>query len=82
VAVVDDNGKINGVPVFCSSYVSEGEVLFGAFKYSPVGLFGDLNIIVDPYTQARQNAVDFVLNADYAISVLREEAFAMLSKGE
>jgi hypothetical protein len=45
-----------------------------------VGLFGDLNIIVDPYTQARKNAIDFVLNADYAISVLREEAFAMLSK--
>lgn len=80
VAVVDENGKINGVPVFCSSYVNEGDVLFGSFKYAPVGLFGDLNIIVDPYTQARKNAIDFVLNADYAISVLREEAFAMLSK--
>jgi hypothetical protein len=80
VAVVDDNGKINGVPVFCSSYVKEGDVLFGSFKYAPVGLFGDLNIIVDPYSQSRKNVIDFVLNADYAISVLREEAFAMLSK--
>lgn len=79
-AIVDDNGKINGVPVFTSSYVSEGSVLFGAFKYAPQGLFGDINIVIDPYTQARNNAIDFVLNADYAITVLRQEAFAILTK--
>ena len=74
------NGKINGVPVFTSSYVAEGSVLFGSFKYAPQGLFGDINIIIDPYTQARKNAIDFVLNADYAITVLRQEAFAILAK--
>ncbi len=79
-AIVDDNGKINGVPVFTSSYVAEGSVLFGSFKYAPQGLFGDINIIIDPYTQARKNAIDFVLNADYAITVLRQEAFAILTK--
>ena len=79
-AIVDDNGRINGVPVFCSSYVKEGDVEFGSFKYAPTGLFGDINLIIDPYSKARKNAIDFVLNADYAITVLREEAFAMLSK--
>ena len=79
-AIVDENGRINGVPVFCSSYVKEGDVLFGSFKYCPMGLFGDINIIVDPYSKARKNAIDFVMNADYALTVLREEAFAMLSK--
>lgn len=79
-AIVDDNGRINGVPVFCSSYVKEGDVLFGSFKYSPIGLFGDISIIIDPYTLARKNSIDFVMNADYAITVLREEAFAMMSK--
>lgn len=79
-AIVDDNGKISGVPVFCTSYVPEDTVYFGAFKYAPVGLFGDLSIIVDPYTLARKNAIDFVLNADFAITTLRQEAFAMLAK--
>ncbi len=79
-AIVDDAGKISGVPVFCSSYVAEGTVLFGSFKYAPQGLFGEMSIIIDPYTLARKNSIDFVLNADYAITVLREEAFAMLSK--
>lgn len=78
--IVDENGNINGVPVFTSAYVAEGDVEFGAFKYAPQGLFGDMSIIVDPYTLARKNAVDFVLNVDYAVSVLRQEAFALLTK--
>lgn len=79
-AIVDDNGKINGVPVFTTSYAAEGAVYFGAFKYAPMGLFGDMNIIVDPYSQARKNAIDFVLNVDFAITVLRQEAFVLLTK--
>ena len=79
-AIVDENGKINGVPVFTTSYAKEGDVEFGAFKYAPMGLFGDMNIIVDPYSQARKNAIDFVLNVDFAITVLRPEAFAILTK--
>lgn len=79
-AIVDENGKINGIPVFTTSYAKEGDVDFGAFKYAPMGLFGDMNIIVDPYSQARKNAIDFVLNVDFAITVLRQEAFAILTK--
>lgn len=75
-----ENGRINGVPVFCNHNVPDGAVYYGAYKYSPMGLFGDINFVVDPYTQARKNVVDFVLNADYAISVLRDEAFAKLTK--
>ena len=51
---------------------------FGSFKYAPQGLFGDMTFIVDPYTGARSNSIDFVLNVDYAITVLRKEAFALL----
>ena len=42
VAIVDDNGRINGVPVFTTSYAEEGVIEFGAFKYAPQGLFGDI----------------------------------------
>lgn len=81
-SIIDENGKINGVPVFTSSYVAEGSVLFGSFKYAPQGLFGDINIVIDPYSKARNNAIDFILNANYAITVLRQEAFAILTKTE
>ncbi len=80
-AIIDDNGNIKGVPVFTTSYCEAGKVYFGAFKYAPQGIFGDMSFIVDPYTLARKNAVDFVLNLDYAITTLREEAFAILETG-
>ena len=42
-----------------------------------MGLFGTLRFIVDPYSQARKDAVDFVLNADYATRSLRSDAFKL-----
>ena len=49
----------------------------GDWGYQPVGLFNALRFIVDPYTQARKDAVDFVLNADFATKTLRPEAFLL-----
>lgn len=55
----------------------------GDWRYQPMGLFGHLRFIVDPYSQARKDAVDFVLNVDYATKTLRPEAFLLgkISKG-
>lgn len=47
----------------------------GDWRYQPMGLFGALRFIVDPYSKARKDAVDFVLNTDYGTKTLREEAF-------
>ena len=77
---VIQNGRVNGVPVFSTNHVPDNTVYFGAFKYAPQGLFGDMTFIIDPYTLSRKNAIDFVLNLDYAITVLRKEAFAVLTK--
>ena len=49
----------------------------GDWSYQPVGLFNSLRFVVDPYTQARKDAVDFVLNADFATKTLRPEAFLL-----
>lgn len=49
----------------------------GDWGYQPMGLFGSFRFIVDPYSQARKDAVDFVLNTDYATKTLRPEAFKL-----
>lgn len=51
----------------------------GDWRYQPMGLFNTLRFIVDPYSQARKDSVDFVLNCDYCTKTLRNEAF-MLGK--
>ena len=49
----------------------------GDWGYQPMGLFNSLRFVVDPFSQARKDAVDFVLNADYATKTLRPEAFLL-----
>lgn len=49
----------------------------GDWRYQVMGLFGDIRFIVDPYSQARKDAVDFVLNCDYGTKTLRPEAFIL-----
>lgn len=66
-------GDIYGV-ISYTEYIGLGD-----WRYQPMGLFGSTRFIVDPYSQARKDCVDFVLNADYGTKTLRPEAF-MLGK--
>ena len=49
----------------------------GDWRYQPMGMFGTLRFIVDPYSKARKDSVDFVLNTDYATKTIRPEAFKL-----
>ncbi|EJX10222.1 major capsid protein [gut metagenome] len=75
--MVCENDMICGLPVYTTSYIGEGFVGLGDWRYQPMGLFGDMSFIVDPYSQARKDAVDFVLNVNYATTTLRKEAFLL-----
>lgn len=75
-AICEDD-KICGLPVFCSNYVGAGFVGLGDWRYQPLGLFGQMELIVDPFSQARKNSVDFVLNANFGTVTLRKEAFVL-----
>ena len=75
--MVCENGYIAGLPVFTTNYIGEDYIGLGDWRYQPMGLFGDISFIVDPYSQARKDAVDFVLNVNYGTTTLRAEAFAL-----
>ena len=49
----------------------------GDWRYQPVGLFGSFRFIVDPYSKARKDAVDFTLNTEFATKTIRPEAFIL-----
>lgn len=74
---VCENNMILGVPVFETSLLPDGVVLFGDFSYLAAGFFGETSVIVDPYTLAREFSVDFVLNQRFGMTVLRPEAFVL-----
>ena len=75
------NGMLCGLPVYTSNEIRDTDgtefIGLGDWRYQPMGLFGNIRFIVDPYSKARKDAVDFVLNADYATITVRPEAFAL-----
>lgn len=74
---VCENDHILGYPVFTCASIGDGNIGFGDWAYQAAGFFDSMNLIVDPLTLARQNAVDFVLNARFATVTLYQEAFVL-----
>lgn len=71
------NDHLAGFPVYCTHYIGDGNIGFGSFAYNPWGQFGQMSIVIDPYTEAATNAVRFVANGDFGDVVLRPEAFVL-----
>lgn len=78
--MVIENDMIDGVPVFVTEYAPANTVYFGYFSYCLVGQFGDSNLVVDPYTGAKKNQVQFTLNTHFDIKSARPQAFGKLVK--
>lgn len=78
--IIDDNNRIGGMPVFVCPWIGAGNVGFGVWKYNPAALFGNFRLVVDPYSEATKDQVRFTLNVDFDTTVLRKEAFALLSE--
>lgn len=74
---VCENDMILGCPVFTTPAIGEGNVGFGDWSYQAAQFNGDMSLIVDPYTLARNNATDYVLNTHFATATLRGEAFVL-----
>lgn len=78
--MVLENGQINGFPVYMTEYIGDDVLGFGIFNYELVGQFGQMRIIVDPYTGAKKNLIYFVLNTDFDMMTVRPEAFGVAKK--
>ena len=75
-----ENDILCGLPVYTSNCIKNGSTEYiglGDWRYQPMGLFNTVRFIVDPYSQARKDSVDFVLNVDYGTVTLRPEAFVL-----
>ena len=80
--MVIENDMIDGVPVYVTEYAPAGTIYYGYFSYALVGQFGDSTLIVDPYTLAKKNQVQFTLNSFWDIKAARPQAFGVLEATE
>jgi HK97 family phage major capsid protein len=89
--MIIENGAIAGYPVFCTEYINYGSskekadveyVAAGCFGYLPTNQHGEVRMIFDPYTQAKNDVIVITMNADWSITTLRKEAFALYKTTE
>ncbi len=80
--IIDDNGLINGSPVFMTADFDDTAIGFGLFGYELLGFFGNMTLGVDATSAAamKQDLTYYVLNAHPAMKSLRTEAFAVMKK--
>lgn len=78
--MIMEDGKINGYPVYTTEYIGDDLLGFGIFSYSLIGQFGQMRLTVDPYTGAKKNVTNFVLNTKFEQLPVRPEAFAIAKK--
>ena len=75
--MIMEGDEMNGYKVIRTNLVPRGFIGFGFFSYAVLSEFGRSQVIIDPYTSAKKNLVEFVVNGDYDILSLRDEAFAV-----
>ena len=76
--MIIENDMIDGVPVYVTEYADANTIEYGYFSYALVGQFGDSALIVDPYTKAAKNQIQFTLNSFWDIKPARAQAFGVL----
>lgn len=84
--MIVENGTIKGYPVFCTEYINYGSdkekagveyVAAGCFGYLALNQYGDLRIVVNPYSRTDEDIVEVTINGDWSLTTLRQEAFAL-----
>lgn len=74
-----ENGMLCGRPIFCASVMGD-KVGLGDFRFQVVGQFGNIDLVVDPYSRAKDGVVEHTLNTNYGTATLDEKAFMLLTK--
>lgn len=78
--MVVENGRIAGVPVFCTNEIDEeaaDHIGFGIWSYELLGQFGEQRFVVDPVSGAKNDVTILTLNGDWSMTTARVEAFCL-----
>ena len=78
---VSAGGQINGYNAIVSNQATAGNLYFGNFDDLLIGMFGGLDIVVDPYTASKSGTVRVVALQSVDVGVRHAESFAFGNDG-
>lgn len=73
--MIYENGEMDGVKTVVTSNVAANNYVYGNWSNLAIGSWNDVEITLDPYTQAVNGCVRLVVNAYFDAKILRAEAF-------
>jgi len=80
--VVEQGGTMNGYRTIVSNQVASGDLYFGDFSNNLlIGMFGGLDIVVDPYTSSTSGTVKVVALQSCDVAVRHAAAFCLGNDG-
>jgi len=79
--VVEPGGTMNGYRTIVSNQVGAGDLYFGDFSQLLIGMFGGLDIVVDPYTASTSGTVRVVALQSCDVAVRHATAFCLGNDG-
>lgn len=79
--VVEPQGTINGYNAIVSNQATAGNLYFGDFSSILVGLFGGLELVVDPYSNAPSGLIRITARQMMDVAVRHAQSFAFGNDG-
>ena len=79
--VVGPDGQINGYNAIVSNQVTAGDLYFGNFADALIGLYGGLDIVVDPYSNSTSGTVNVTALQTVDVAVRHAVSFAYNNDG-
>ena len=79
--VVEPGGTINGYRAIVSNQVTAGDLYFGNFNDLLVGMYGGIDILVDPYTSSASGTVRVRALQSVDVAVRNAVSFAVNNDG-
>lgn len=77
--MVYENGEVDGTPAISTGLITGKRVAVGDWGHTVLGQWGAIDIVVDPYTKAKNASIVLTVNAWFDFKVLREGAIKTYS---
>lgn len=73
----EPGNTVNGYRTGVTNQIANGDVIFGNFADLLIGMWGGLDITVDPYTHSQRGRIRIVMMQDVDIAVRRAASFCL-----
>lgn len=73
--MVYENGEMDGIETYVTTNVASKKFIYGDFSNLVIGSWGNIEITVDPYTQATKGCIRLIINAYFDFKPARNVAF-------